>query len=77
MNWLLSRLKEPSSWRGLVVIAGIVGYKLDPNLQDSIITAGVAIFALIEVIRKEQAEHATIPGQAFNPQAEIRKAEKP
>ena len=74
MNWLIARLKEPSSWRGLIVLASIVGYKLDPTLQEAIVTAGVSLIALVEIIRKEQAERATVPGQAFNPNATIKRA---
>ena len=77
MNWIINRFKEPSSWRGLIIIAGIVGYKLDPTMQDAIVQAGIALIALVEVIRKEQADKATQPGQAFNPLADVRKATRP
>ena len=59
------------------MLAGIAGVKMAPELQDSIIQLGVAAIGLVEIIRKEQSAHATVPGQAFNPNAEVRKAELP
>ena len=32
MNYLINRLKEPSTWRGIIlVIAGVFGYHLFPH----------------------------------------------
>lgn len=58
MNWIIKRLKEPSSWRGLIVLAGICGYSTSPELQDSIIVAGTALLAAVEVSRSEKASGA-------------------
>ena len=55
MNWILSRFKEPSSWRGLVIVAGIFGCHISPELQDQIIALGTCAIGLIEVVRKEKA----------------------
>lgn len=51
MKWL----KQPSTWRGFFILAGILGFKLEPELQDAITTAVLAALALIEVIRNEHA----------------------
>lgn len=56
MNWIINRLKEPSSWRGLIVLAGILGYSMSPELQEQIIVAGTALLGLVEVLRKEKAD---------------------
>jgi hypothetical protein len=55
MNWILRQLKQPSTWKGLFVIAGIVGYSIDPALQEQIIIAVTAILAAIEIYRNEHA----------------------
>jgi hypothetical protein len=52
VNILLERLSENSTWRGIVLIATAVGVKLEPELQESIIVAGLGIVGLINVIRK-------------------------
>ena len=51
MNWL----KQPSTWRGVFILAGLLGFKLQPELQDAITTAVIAALALVEVIRNEHA----------------------
>lgn len=54
MNSLLSRLKEPSTFRGLAILAGLCGYALDPAQVNAISAAVAALIALIEVFRKEK-----------------------
>jgi hypothetical protein len=52
VNILLERLSENSTWRGLILIATAVGVKLEPELQESIIVAGLSLVGLINVVRK-------------------------
>jgi hypothetical protein len=52
VNLLLQRLSENSTWRGLILIATAIGVKLEPELQESIIVAGLGLVGLINVIRK-------------------------
>lgn len=54
MTWLLKRLKEPSTWRGIIFIVTISGINFTPEQTESIITAGVALIGVIEVFRKEE-----------------------
>lgn len=56
MNWILRQLKQPSTWKGLFVVAGIIGYKIDPSLQEQIIIAVTAILAAIEIYRNEHKQ---------------------
>ena len=48
----MERLSENSTWRGLILIATAVGVKLEPELQESIIVAGLSLVGLINVVRK-------------------------
>ena len=52
VNILLERLSENSTWRGLILIATAIGVKLEPELQESIIIAGLGLVGLINVVRK-------------------------
>lgn len=72
MNMILSKLKEPSTWRGLIILASIFGVTFSPEKTEAIVTAGAALMGLIEVFRKE-----TIPGGKFNANAEVRNPETP
>jgi hypothetical protein len=52
VNLLLEKLSENSTWRGIILIAIGVGVQLEPELQESIIGAGLGLVGLINVIRK-------------------------
>lgn len=54
MNAILTQLKQPSTFRGLAILAGLVGIKVSPEMTDSISAAVVAVLGLIEVFRNER-----------------------
>jgi hypothetical protein len=54
LDWLLARLVEPSSWRGLIAMLTAGGITLAPAQQNAIIAAGLAFIGLINVFRKEK-----------------------
>ena len=54
MNFLLERLTENSTWRGLVMIATALGVQLDPTQANAIIAVGLSIVGLINVFRKQK-----------------------
>lgn len=45
--YLLARLQEPSTWRGLVLIATACGAVLSPDQQDAIVAGGLLVAGLI------------------------------
>ena len=52
VNILLERLSENSTWRGIILVATALGVKLDPELQNQILVAGLGLVGLINVLRK-------------------------
>jgi len=54
MKTILDRLKEPSTYRGLAVLAGAAGIVVSPDLTAAIGTAVAAVLGLIEIIRAEK-----------------------
>ena len=52
VNILLERLSENSTWRGLILVATALGVKLDPELQNQILAAGLGLVGVINVLRK-------------------------
>lgn len=58
MNWIIRRLKEPSSWRAIFLLAGIAGYSVAPELQEHIMIGVGAALSAIEFIRKEKPNGA-------------------
>lgn len=54
IQYILSRLNEPSTWRGIVWIATALGLALDPTQKEAIVTAGMAIAGVVGVFTKEK-----------------------
>ena len=54
MKYILDRLKEPSSWRGLVMIATAFGVSVNPELIDSIIAVGTGLAGVIGFVFKDK-----------------------
>jgi hypothetical protein len=52
INTLLAKLSENSTWRGMILVATAVGVKIEPELQEAILVAGLGLVGLINIIRK-------------------------
>lgn len=55
IDWIVNRLSENSTWRGIILIVTAAGVGLNPEQQNAIIVAGLAIVGLINVLRKSPA----------------------
>lgn len=53
VQFLLDRLKEPSTWKGLTVVLTGLGIGISPDQAAAVASVGAAAFGLIEVFRKE------------------------
>lgn len=47
MQYLIDRLKEPSTWRGLTAILAAFGLTLSPDQSEAILAAGLAVMGLL------------------------------
>ena len=54
MKYILARILEPSTWRGLVSLATLFGLKIAPDQADAVLTAGVSIYSAINIFRREK-----------------------
>lgn len=54
MNYIIARLFEPSTWRGLISLATLFGLKMAPDQADAVLTAGVSIYSAINIFRREK-----------------------
>lgn len=52
VNIVIERLSENSTWRGLILVGTALGLKLEPELQNQIVMAGLSLVGLINIIRK-------------------------
>lgn len=53
-QYLMARLSEASTWRGIVALLTAAGVVLSPQQIESIIAAGLAIVGLIGVLAPDQ-----------------------
>lgn len=53
-SYLLARISEPSTWRGLVMLLTAAGVQMAPPLQDAIITAGIGIAGIIGAVMPDK-----------------------
>jgi pimeloyl-CoA synthetase len=54
LNYILARLSESSSWRGIILILVAAGIRIDPEIQEGILAAGLSAVGLINLLRKEK-----------------------
>jgi hypothetical protein len=52
MDYLLNQLGQSSTWRGLILLAGALGWQLSAQHNEAIIAAAIALVGLINVFRK-------------------------
>lgn len=72
MNWLLNRLKEKSTWLALFTFAGLLGMKLNPELQELITQAILAVAAIVAfVFRENVRERSTDAGPPALPPIDL------
>ena len=48
-TYLLERMREPSTWRGIIMLLTAIGVPVAPALADAIISVGLAVAGLIGV----------------------------
>ena len=54
LNYLLDRVSEQSTWRGLILLATALGVQMEPQLQNHIVAAGLGLVGAINFLRKEK-----------------------
>ena len=53
--WILARLKERSSWIGIISIISAIGLKVAPDAQEAIVSAGIAIVGAVLALTADAA----------------------
>ena len=57
MDWIVERLREPTTWGGIASLLTLVGVTVSPEFQDAIIAAGVAIGGALMVFMREKGTY--------------------
>lgn len=50
---VMARLKQESTWRGLITVATLLGWRLAPDQAEAIITAGASLVGTINILKKD------------------------
>jgi hypothetical protein len=50
---VMTRLKQESTWRGLITVATLLGWRLAPDQAEAIITAGASLVGTINILKKD------------------------
>lgn len=53
MDWILERLNEASTWRGITALLTAAGIAITPEQAAAITAAGMAVIGLIGVFTKD------------------------
>jgi hypothetical protein len=53
MESIIDRLKEQSTWRGIILLVTSFGLTIHPEYQEHIIAVGIGLVGIINVFRKE------------------------
>jgi hypothetical protein len=53
-EYVLSRLVENSTWRGIFAVLSGAGIMVAPEYQNAIIAIGLSVIGLINIFRKEK-----------------------
>lgn len=57
MKYLLQRLQEASTWRGIILfVTGALGFTVPPDMVAHIVTAGVSAAGLVGILTKDTKE---------------------
>lgn len=46
-DYILQRVKEPSTWRGAILFLTAIGVPIAPQMAEAIVTAGLGIAGLV------------------------------
>ena len=60
IDWLLIKLAEETTWRGIILVGTIVGANLNPEQWQAIMSVGLSVIGLINIIKKQSASKAAV-----------------
>lgn len=53
-NYLIDRAKEPSTWRGIVLVLTALGVPIAPAMAEAIVSVGLAAAGLIGIVTPDK-----------------------
>jgi len=53
-TYIIDRLKEASTWRGIIALLTAAGVTISPEMVDKIVVAGLAVMGIIGMFFKDK-----------------------
>ncbi len=53
-TYIIDRLKEASTWRGIIALLTAAGVTISPEMVDKIVAAGLAVMGIIGMFFKDK-----------------------
>jgi hypothetical protein len=53
-DYLISRAKEPSTWRGLILILTAIGVPVAPAMAEAVVSVGLALAGAVGVLTADK-----------------------
>lgn len=53
-DYILDRAKEPSTWRGFILVLTAIGVPIAPGMTDAIVSVGLALAGLLGVVTADK-----------------------
>jgi len=53
MNTIIERLKQESTWRGIIAISAAFGLQIQPDMGNAIVTLALALIGFINVAKNK------------------------
>lgn len=66
IDWLLSRLQEASTWRGIIGVLTSAGVVISPDKASAIIATGLALMGLVNILRNEKNQITKVVTNQLN-----------
>lgn len=55
-DYILDRVREPSTWRGAILFLTAIGVPIAPALSEAIVTAGLGLAGLIGMLTSDNRD---------------------
>jgi hypothetical protein len=55
-NYILDRVREPSTWRGAILFLTAIGVPIAPQMAEAIVTAGLGIAGLVGMLTSDHRD---------------------
>ena len=53
-HYIIARVKEPSTWRGFILLLTAMGVPVAPHMAEAVVTAGLGLAGLVGMVTRDR-----------------------